>query len=137
MKKIEITPLKKISVNGGDVFHGLKNSEPSFNGFGEIYYSWIEFNVIKAWKKHTKMTMNLIVPLGKVKFVFYDELNYPSYFEETIGVKNYSRITVPPGIWFGFIGKEKSKSLITNIANIEHSDNEVVKKNINELNYNW
>ena len=27
MKKVEITPLKKISVKGGDVFRGLKNSD--------------------------------------------------------------------------------------------------------------
>ena len=35
--------------------------------------SKIKFGKIKAWKFHTKMILNLIVPVGKVKFVFYSQ----------------------------------------------------------------
>ena len=53
--------------------HALKASEKEFNGFQEAYFSIIKKDKIKAWKKHLKMTMNLIVPIGSVMFVFYDE----------------------------------------------------------------
>ena len=53
--------------------------------------------------------MNLIVPFGKVKFVFYDDLNYPDYLKKQLVLK-IIRGSVPPGIWFGFMGKDKSKA---------------------------
>ena len=82
MEKIIITNLSKIPTEGGDVFHCLKNSENSFNGFGEAYFSNIKFSKIKAWKRHMSMTCNLIVPYGKVRFIFYDEdSNTRSIFE--------------------------------------------------------
>ena len=81
------------------------------------------------------MQMNLIVPEGFVKFVFYDaKLNY---FEECeIGIKNYSRITVAPGLWFAFKGLEK-RNLVMNIADIEHDPNECEKKDLLDIKYNW
>ena len=47
---ILVTPLKRIPTVGGDVMHGLKKSDNGFNGFGEVYFSWVEQGAIKAWK---------------------------------------------------------------------------------------
>ena len=74
---IIITPLKRIELYGGDVLHALKNNEIGFDYFGEAYFSIIKFDVIKGWKCHTKMTMNLIVPVGDVKFVFFEQNQFP------------------------------------------------------------
>ena len=115
--------------------HALKNSDNEFKGFGEIYFSEIFFGKIKGWKRHLRMNMNLIVPEGFVKFVFYDEKF--NYFEEyEIGPKNYFRITVPPGLWFAFKGLGK-RNLVMNIADIEHDPNESEKKNLLDISYNW
>ena len=60
----------------------------------EIYFSEIYFGKIKGWKRHLRMNMNLIVPEGLVKFVFYDaKLN--NFEEYEIGIKNYFRLSVP------------------------------------------
>ena len=64
-------------------------------GYGEAYFSWVKMGVIKAWKQHLRMTMNLVVPVGMVRFVFCD-LENNAFREEEIGVNSYSRITVPP-----------------------------------------
>jgi len=109
---ILVTPLKRIKTEGGDVMHALKNSENGYNGFGEVYFSWVEQGAIKAWKCHQSMTLNLVVPLGEVRFVFYckallaEQIYQPDneFRIEKIGNERYSRITVPPGIWFGFQG---------------------------------
>ena len=88
------------------------------------------------------MTMNLIVPNGLVKFVLLDE-NYPNKFNEVIightpgKEKSYQRLTVEPNIWFGFQGLSSNASLIVNLANIEHSPNEVERLDISSLSYNW
>ena len=47
---------------------------------------------------HLKMTMNLIVPIGAVQFIFYDFEN--NLLDNIIiGEDNYCRITVPPNVW--------------------------------------
>ena len=82
------------------------------------------------------MTMNIVVPFGKVKFVFFDE-DSQTYRNEEIGEDNYLRLTIPPGLWFGFKDMTENRSLITNIADIEHDDNEVDRLDINEIKYDW
>ena len=68
---ILVTPLKRISTVGGDVMHALRISDKGFHGFGEVYFSWVEMGSIKAWKCHQHMTLNLVVPIGEVSFVFF------------------------------------------------------------------
>ncbi len=136
LNKISTKNLKKIILNDGNVFHFLKNREKSFSKFGEAYFSFIKYKKIKAWKKHNKMTMNLAVPVGLVKFVFC-EIKKNKFRQIIIGESNYKRITVPPKVWFGFQGLSKKESLIINFANIEHSDSEVEKLNLGEIKYKW
>ena len=135
MNKIKVTKLPVIESEKGPIMHALKNSDSDFRRFGEIYFSEIYFGKIKGWKRHLRMNMNLVVPEGFVKFVFYDEkLNYFEEYE--IGIENYSRITVPPGLWFAFKGLDK-RNLVMNIADIEHDPNESEKKKLLEISYNW
>lgn len=135
VQNILVSPLQEILTDGGSVLHAIKKSDLAFCGFGEAYFSIINYKAIKAWKKHTKMTCNLIVPEGLVKFVFIDEFN--SIHEEIIGRRKYSRITVPPGIWFGFCGLDKASNLILNISNIPHDEKEVVREKTNFFDYIW
>lgn len=135
VNEIVITPLRRITVKGGDVLHAMKKSDLGFSGFGESYFSQVEHGIVKAWKRHLQMTLNLIVPIGKVRFVFMD--NEESFREEILGDGNYARLTVPPGLWFGFQGVSENTALVLNIANIEHSPNEVEHNELNNINYNW
>ena len=136
LDQIRVTPLQQISTPGGDVWHALKSTEESFQGFGEAYFSWVEAESIKAWKQHLRMTMNLVVPIGTVRFVFCDLLNH-SFREEEIGESNYARITVPPKIWFGFQGMSAKPSLVLNVANLPHDPAEVERKMKEEIYFNW
>ena len=42
LDNIELFKLKKINNPKGDIWHGLKKSEPSFIEFGEAYFSFIK-----------------------------------------------------------------------------------------------
>ena len=134
---ILVTPLKRISTNGGDVMHALKNTDQGFNGFGEVYFSWVEQGAIKAWRCHQRMTLNLVVPLGNVSFVFYQEGSEPAFRAEGIGETRYARLTVPPGVWFGFQGLSESRNLLMNVADLPHDPNEVLRKSVEEIQYDW
>jgi dTDP-4-dehydrorhamnose 3,5-epimerase len=133
---ILITSLARIPTAGGDVLHALKQSDPGFNGFGEAYFSWVVSGAVKAWKRHTRMTMNIVVPVGLVRFVFAID-GSDEFRVEDIGVDRYVRFTIPPGIWFGFQGISTSQSLVLNIANISHDPNEVERLGLSEINYDW
>ena len=135
VNQISITQLKQIDVLGGDVMHALKSSDFGYAGFGEAYFSMIKNGFIKPWKRHLKMTLNLVVPVGQVEFVFCDEIG--SFREEIIGADRYIRITVPPGIWFAFKGLASPYSLLMNIANITHDSNEIQRKELSDFKYKW
>ncbi len=136
LSRIRITSLKRISVDGGDVLHAIKRTDEEFVGFGEAYFSMVEAGAVKAWKLHRQMTLNLVVPIGEVRFVFFSDSG-KARREESIGVSNYCRLTVPPGIWFGFQGLAEHSSLILNVASIPHDPDEVERKSQEEIEYAW
>ena len=134
---ILVTPLMRIPTIGGDVMHALKNSDNGFNGFGEVYFSWVERGAIKAWKCHQHMTLNLVVPLGEISFVFHIKDQENCFRTENIGEEKYVRLTVPPGIWFGFQGRGSGQSLLMNLADMAHDPDEVLRKKTSEIVFNW
>jgi dTDP-4-dehydrorhamnose 3,5-epimerase len=137
-----ITPLKIIDVPGGDVLHAIKCSDEGFVEFGEAYFSMVEPKAIKAWKRHTRMTLNLIVPVGIIRFVIYDDRPESStngqFQEVTLSKqKNYCRLTVPPMVWLGFQGVDESPNILLNIASILHQLNEAERKDLKEFKFDW
>jgi dTDP-4-dehydrorhamnose 3,5-epimerase len=136
-----VTPLKQIYHPKGDVFHAMKRSDDGFAGFGEAYFSTIHFSDIKPWKKHLRMTLNFVVPVGEIRFVIYDDRAESStkgnFFDIILG-SNYKRITIPPNVWVAFSGIGKDLNLLLNLANLEHDPTEVERKdNLDEITYIW
>ena len=129
------TPLNRIKVVGGDVLHALKRSDLGYVDFGEVYFSIVEEGAIKAWKKHRRMTLNIVVPVGSVLFTVLDDQG--RIREEELGENRYVRLTVPPGIWFGFKGLFSPHSILMNIADLPHDATEVERRSIYDLNYDW
>ena len=133
------TPLVRIQTEGGEVMHAIKQIDAGYSGFGEAYFSTISSGSVKAWKRHTRMTMNVVVPVGQVRFVFgcMNTNGAETFRVEEIGEDSYRRITVPPGIWFGFQGLAATQSIVLNIANISHDPNEVERLVLADINYEW
>lgn len=134
-----VTPLRRIETAGGNVLHAMKKSDTGFAGYGEAYFSWVAVGTVKGWKRHTRMTMNLVVPVGKVRFIFrgLDEQGKPAFRVEEIGEARYVRITVPPNIWFAFLGLSAPQSLVLNIASILHDPDEVERLALENIEYDW
>lgn len=142
MDKIEInkfikkSKIKIIKNHKGNILKVINSKDIFYKGFGEAYFSIIKKNKIKGWKYHKKMISNLVVPSGKVKFVFYfPEEKY--FHEEEIGIKKYNLLTISPKVWFAFRGISDDLNLILNISNITHDDNEVLSKPLNKIKYSW
>ena len=141
MNGVEITKLDMMQTPGGDVMHGLKSIDSSFVGFGEAYFSIIDHQSIKGWKRHKRMTLYLIVPTGSVKFVIHDDRIESSSYGEFKVVElsrdNYNRLTISPMLWLGFQGIGKEENIVLNVASIPHDPEEVDKKDVEEFNFCW
>ena len=134
-------PLRKFANPKGDILHGMKRSDPGFLEFGEAYFSKVNPGAIKGWNRHKRMTLNLVVPLGKVLFVLYDDRvdskTNGCFFHVEISQANYQRLTVPPGVWMAFRGMDKGISLVLNIADVEHDPGELEKLDLAQIEYDW
>jgi len=135
---VRVTPLRRIFNQQGDVFHGIKASEPDFCGFGEAYFSTVYSGVIKGWKKHCRMTLNLVVPVGTIRFVVIDDrTDSVRGAEITLGDPYYARLTMPPGLWLGFQGMGQALNMLLNIADLEHDPAEAISLPLDRIPYPW
>jgi dTDP-4-dehydrorhamnose 3,5-epimerase len=132
---IILTPLKQIFNPKGDVYHAMKKSDIGFDGFGEAYFSTINQYDIKGWKKHTKMTLNLVVPVGEIEFVVHDN-NSKEFFSVKISQNNYQRLTVKPNLWLAFKGIGINNVLL-NLSNIEHDSSESENMALIDIQHEW
>lgn len=141
MEGVLLTPLKQIYHPKGDVFHGMKKSDPGFTAFGEAYFSTVHPGEVKPWKKHLRMTLNLVVPVGRIRFVMHDDrlgsVSEGQTFSVEIGTDNYQRLTVSPGIWMAFEGLDDGLNLLLNLADMEHDPQEVERADLDKIQYNY
>jgi len=139
---VKLYPLKRISVPKGDILHALKSSDEGFCGFGEAYFTHIKAGETKGWKRHNRLTLNLFVPYGKVKFVIYDDREDSTtkgHFQEVVlsPDENYQRLTVAPGLWLAFHGESDVTSIVMDIIPEPHDDAEGSRKPLEDLPYEF
>ena len=140
---VVITPLKQIPDERGRVMHMLRCDDPEFEQFGEIYFSIISTGMVKAWRMHTKMTMNLAVIVGMAKLVLCDARESSptkgNMQEILLGRDNYVRVKIPPGIYSGFKGMASSKVIVANCATIPHDSSESIRldPHSSQIPYDW
>ena len=135
MDGVILTPLKQINHPKGDIFHAMKSSDAGYDGFEEAYFSTINKEDIKGWKKHTKMTLNIIVPVGEIEFIIYDE-DKREFESIKLSQKNYQRLTLKPNLWMAFRGIG-SYNMLLNLASIGHDPEESLNKSIEDIKYAW
>lgn len=138
ISQVVISPMKHFQGADGDIFHIMRKDFPGFIDFGEVYISTVKVGRIKGWKKHEKMTLNIVVPIGQMKFVLFDEVN--NLFSEVYLSKDkYQRMTVPPGIWMGFQCMGEQESMLINFADIPHDPTEAAVLPLDNqlIRYQW
>ncbi len=140
---VKITSLKKIDDEKGSILPMLRSDSEVFKSFGEIYFSTIYYNSIKAWHLHKKAILNYACIKGEVKLVLFDDRknsnSFGVYKEFILSPKNYFLITIPPFIWNGFKGLDNSESIIANCITLPHDEKEMVRRNPDDkyFKYDW
>ena len=139
-----VTDLFRFEDERGAVLHHLRSDAPEFTGFGECYFSEVFAGATKAWKRHRLQTQHLAVPIGRVRFVIYDDRdNSPTRGMLAIvdlgRPDAYYRRRIPAGLWYGFQCLGARDALIANCADLPHdpSDNEIVEPKDSPIPYAW
>ena len=133
---IMLEMLRRIPTEGGDILKVLNGEESSFAGFGEAYFSIVRHDYTKSWRRHRRAILNLVVPVGEVKFV--TTVNGVEFSAFTLsGQDNYGRLKVPAGTWFAFRGIGLGENLILCISSISHDPSESQSKDLDSFPYEW
>lgn len=139
-----LVPLKQIADDRGAVLHMIRADSPVFDRFGEVYFSEVNYQVVKGWKRHQCMTQNFAVPTGAIKLVIYDDRDDSptrGNLEQLIIGRpdNYVLVRIPWGLWYGFQGLDEQPSLIANCADMPHDPDESETKPLDDpaIPFTW
>ncbi len=126
---VTLTPLKVIKGEKGDVLKVMRSEEDAVKPLGEAYFSTVKTGIFKGWKKHTRMQLNITVPVGRIKFyLLNDNLSEKEIAIVELSPDNYHLLTVEPGVWMGFEGLGAEINMLLNIASIPHDPSEAVNE---------
>ena len=140
---VQLIPKRKILDDRGGVFHMLRNDDSEFQKFGEIYFSKVHPNVVKAWHHHSRMTLNYFVVVGSVQLGLWDgRKDSPTYGQsQTLYLDEQASqlVVVPPGIWNGLKGLGPTSSIVANCATEPHDPLEITRKPYDDpsFGYEW
>ena len=139
-----VTGLRQIIDERGAVLHHMRSDAPEFTSFGECYFSEMLPGAVKAWKRHRVQTQNLAVPIGRVRFVVYDDRrSSPTHggiqVVELGRPDDYNRLCIPRDLWYGFTCLSDQPALIANCADLPHDPNDVelLPENDPGIPYRW
>lgn len=140
---VRVEPLRQMGDERGKVMHMLRADSPLFTAFGEIYFSVVNPGVVKAWKKHLKMTQHFAVPSGKIRLVMYDDREGSGTYGKIqildVGEWNYCLVKIPPRICYGFKGISKEPALIANCTDMPHDPEEIQRFDVSDrrVPFDW
>ncbi len=143
LEGVKVIPLQRFPDERGTVYHMLKATDPHFLQFGEIYFSSVYPDVVKAWKRHSRVTVNYACVFGRIKLVLYDERRTSStkggLMEIFLGPDSYALVVIPPGVWHGFQGMSDPVSIVANCATEPHDPAEFdrLDPEENHIPYSW
>jgi dTDP-4-dehydrorhamnose 3,5-epimerase len=140
---VVISPRKIIPDERGRVMHMLKATDPEFEKFGEIYFSFVFPGVIKGWHLHREMVIHYAVPVGMIKLVLFDDRAQSTTRGELqeiyLGEGNHCLVKVPAFVWNGFKGVGTTTAVVANCANIPHDPHEIERMDpfTDKIPYDW
>jgi dTDP-4-dehydrorhamnose 3,5-epimerase len=138
-------PLRQFVDDRGRTMHMLRNDDPHFRAFGEIYFSGVQQGKVKGWYRHREKTLNYAVPTGLIRVVIYDErVTSPTRgaIEEYLlgeASDKYALLTIPPLLWYGVQGLAPGVSIIANCSDLPNDPAESDRKEPNspDVPYTW
>ena len=128
---VEIIKKNQIVDDRGIILHMLRVDDKNYKKFGEVYFSTINPNKIKAWHFHKLMTLNYAVVHGSIKLVLYDDRDESktkgTIQEIILSNENHYLVSISPKIWNGFCSSNNKHAILANCSDIPHDKEEIIR----------
>jgi dTDP-4-dehydrorhamnose 3,5-epimerase len=142
---VVLKDLKVIPDERGWLMEILRNDDPFFSKFGQLYMTVAYPGVVKGWHYHKKQTDHFCCVKGMLKVVLYDDrAGSPTRGEVNeffIGDKRPQLIRIPAGVLHGMKGVGVEPALLVNapdqVYDYADPDEFRVPPHGNDVPYDW
>ncbi|MFN7967254.1 MAG: dTDP-4-dehydrorhamnose 3,5-epimerase family protein [Acidobacteriota bacterium] len=140
-----VTTLEPKADERGRLVELFRRDQPGTGSYGQVHLSTLYPGVVKAWHMHKKRTDSFVCVQGMVRMGLYDDREGSSSQSELnqffLGDHSPLRVTVPPGVWFGFKSLVAVEALLVVLTDPAHDprwpDEERWDPIINEIPFDW
>jgi dTDP-4-dehydrorhamnose 3,5-epimerase len=142
---VRIKQLKIIPDERGFLMEMLRDDDPFFQRFGQVYLSVVYPGAVKGWHYHKRQTDHFVFVKGMAKVVLYDgregsptkgEIN-----EFFMGERNPILLVIPPLVLHGMKGIGTEPAFLVNtpthVYNYAEPDEFRVDPHDNDIPYDW
>ena len=142
---VKLRPLVKHMDDRGYLMEVLRDDDPEFTCFGQVYVSVCLPGIVKAWHAHRIQTDHLCIIHGLGKIGLYDgRKDSPTYRQtQTVvtGELNSQLVQIPPLVWHGYMGLGNEPVYIMNVPTQHYNRQEPDELRVdpfeNDFGYEW
>lgn len=142
---VKIKPLKKNMDDRGYLMEILRDDDPEFLRFGQVYVSTCLPGIVKAWHAHRLQTDHLCIIKGLGKIGMYDGREDSPTYRQTqavvTGELNSVLVIIPPLVWHGYMTLGNEPSYIMNVPTVHYNRQEPDELRVdpfdNDFNFEW
>ena len=142
---LKIKSLKVIPDERGRLTEILRQDDPLFQEFGQVYVTTTYPGVVKAWHKHAHQSDNFACVAGMIKLAVYDgRPGSPTEGEVNqfyLGVHHPALVQIPPELYHGWMCVSPEEAIVVNIPtqayNHDQPDEQRLAPDSPEIPYDW
>jgi len=142
---VQTKSLKLIPDERGWLMEMLRNDDPVFVKFGQLYATATYPGVVKGWHLHREQVDNFVCVAGMVKLVLYDPREDSPTRKEIneffIGDRNALLVQVPAGVYHGWKCISPETSVVVNcpteLYHYAKPDEVRLDAHSKEIPYDW
>ena len=142
---VQTKSLKLIPDERGWLMEMLRNDDPVFVKFGQLYATATYPGVVKGWHLHREQVDNFVCVAGMVKLVLYDPREDSPTRKEIneffIGDRNALLVQVPAGVYHGWKCISPETSIVVNcpteLYHYAKPDEVRLDVHTKEIPYDW
>ena len=142
---VQVKTLKIIPDNRGKLMEMLRNDDPMFTKFGQVYFTTALPGVVKAWHFHQLQSDNFICVAGRILLGLYDARPDSVTYKETnkfyLSLEEPKLVHIPKMVYHGFKCVSPQEAMVINVIseayNYKNPDELRLDENDKAIGFDW
>lgn len=142
---VHVKTLKIIPDNRGKLMEMLRNDDPMYTKFGQVYFTTALPGVVKAWHYHQLQSDNFICVAGRILLGLYDARPDSPTYKETnrfyLSLEEPKLVHIPKMVYHGFKCVSPNEAMVINVIsevyNYKNPDELRLDENDPAIGFDW